>query len=275
MDNNLDSLLDDALADFDKPLTNNSNAASTSQQSIKKTNSGEKSNPTSFQPPNNVFEEFFSSSMSEKLQEGWNLAMKELQEEDPELAKNIKLLSNLENSSASDNTENDSKTNIDDSSGVESKVKEALESIAKSSKEDLPPDDVMNSFLNLGLDGSNAAGDGLPGFDLMEDMMKMMLSKDMLYPPMKEMINNYPEWLKKNKDKISSTDMDNYKKQLVCMEKICHEFELEKDTDSDSVKKTRFDLIMNKVNEMQQYGQPPSDLIGDQSAMSQAACLIS
>lgn len=273
----LDALLDDALADFDKPVPSSSKTQTAPQQQPEEALSNNQENPPLLPPPHDVFKEFFGNEMSEKLEEEWNSAMKELQDEDPNLARDMKLLSNLENLSASNGANANTSTDVDpDSSGsVSEKVKEALESMAKSAQEDVGSDDLMKNFLNLGLDDANASGDNLPGFNIMEDMMKMMLSKDMLYPPMKEMIKNYPPWMEKNKEKTSKTDMLNYEKQLDCMKKVCNEFESEKDSDSDSVKKTRFETIMNTVNQMQQFGQPPSDLINDKTPVPQEGCLIS
>ena len=268
MEGDLNSLLDDALADFDKPAATSSGDKASSQETTSKNNDDE---PPMLPPPVDVFKEFFDSDMSDKLQEEWNSAMKELREEDPDLANHMKFMSQCGGPSSS-NANQISKDN--ESSSVDAKMKEALESMAKG-MDDSSTDDMMQNMLNLNLQDSSGGESGLPGLEMMEDMMKMMLSKEMLYPPMKEMQNNYPAWLENNKDSLSAAEKNNYEKQLVCIKTICKEFECETVSDSEEVKKNRFTLIMNSVNEMQQYGQPPASLMGEKDTMPQENCIIS
>jgi len=273
MEDDLDTLLDDALADFDKPvasISRNDCLAESQQQQP----------PTSYdstflQPPVNVFQEFFDGDMSEKLQVEWNAAMKELHEEDPDLADQIKMMSQNLNEPSTSNVPQSSNTT--QPSEFDTKVKEALESMAKSSLNDVPPDDIMKNMFDLNLDDTDGSEGDFPGLGMMEDMMKMMLSKEMLYPPMNELRKNFPEWLEKNKDLISENEKKNYENQLGCLNIICKEFESEKDSDSDTTKKNRFDAVMNAVNKMQQYGQPPASLLEDYdvSSLPQEPCCIS
>ena len=272
MENDLDSLLDDALADFDKPA--NSSSSVTTTQTAGEPKQKKASEEPQLAPPVDVFKEFFSDDMTEKLQEEWKAAMQELKDEDPELANQLKLMSQLGDTAASSGA---SSSAAGHGSNVDEKMKEALDSMAKCVDEEIPTDDVMKNFLNLGLGGPALDGDGMPGIEMMEDVMKMMLSRDVLYPPMKEMANSFPSWLIKNKDNISETEQKNYENQLVCLEIICSEFESEKDSDSESVKKERFNKIMTTVNEMQKHGQPPASLMGDQNTpmMPPENCIIS
>jgi len=44
---------------------------------------------------------------------------------------------------------------------------------------------------------------------------------------------------------------------------IVHEFEAEHSTDSDDVKRQRFERVLDIMQQMQSLGQPPKELIGE------------
>ena len=73
----------------------------------------------------------------------------------------------------------------------------------------------------------------------------------------------YPKYLEENKDKISAKDFENYTTQYEIIQKICTEFESESDSDSSSVKDKRLEKIMDFMEKMRSYGQPPKELIGE------------
>ena len=47
------------------------------------------------------------------------------------------------------------------------------------------------------------------------------------------------------------------------MSNIVTEFEAEKEEDSEEVKKQRFERILDTMQEMQELGQPPKEIVGD------------
>ncbi|WAR06583.1 PEX19-like protein [Mya arenaria] len=92
-------------------------------------------------------------------------------------------------------------------------------------------DDMMKMFSGLGLDPNAQEDNFMP---MMQNMMKTLLSKDVLYPSLKEI-----------------------------SEKILVEFDKEKSTDTDDMKKQRFEQIMEMMQKMQDLGQPPKEIVGD------------
>lgn len=54
-----------------------------------------------------------------------------------------------------------------------------------------------------------------------------------------------------------------YNKQQELFKVICAELEKEKPTDSTEVKNERFKVVLRNMQKLHEYGQPPSDLIGD------------
>ena len=73
----------------------------------------------------------------------------------------------------------------------------------------------------------------------------------------------YPDWLTENKDKITQNEYDNYNKQFNLMTRICSEFEEEQDDEPQDIKSQRFETIIDLMQQMQECGQPPKDIVGD------------
>ncbi|RZC42433.1 Pex19 and/or DUF445 domain containing protein [Asbolus verrucosus] len=97
----------------------------------------------------------------------------------------------------------------------------------------------------------------------MQGMMQSLLSKDVLYPSLKDILDKFPEWLSSNRAKLTKEDAERYENQMKLMEEVCGELEKEKDTDSDEQKKERFEKVLGLMQKLQDYGQPPTDLVGD------------
>jgi len=89
---------------------------------------------------------------------------------------------------------------------------------------------------------------------IVETMMQQLLSKEILHEPMKDIVEKYPKWLEDNRDKISKEEYGRYNNQLELMVKLIEVYE------NDPENMTRiFDIMQN----MQECGQPPSDLVQD------------
>ncbi|VAI59253.1 unnamed protein product [Triticum turgidum subsp. durum] len=89
---------------------------------------------------------------------------------------------------------------------------------------------------------------------IVETMMKQLLSKEILYEPMKDIVEKYPKWLEDNKSKISKEEYERYSNQLELMLKLNEVYEHEPENMSKV-----FEIMQN----MQECGQPPSDLVQD------------
>src|SRR5262245_26439821 len=71
--------------------------------------------------------------------------------------------------------------------------------------------------------------EGLP-LAMVEGMMKQLISKDVLYEPMKEMYEKYPKWLATNKSKLSPNEYQNYVKQFGYIEQIMYIYDKQGDS---------------------------------------------
>jgi len=126
--------------------------------------------------------------------------------------------------------------------------------------------DAMFNNLSLGVPG------GAPGQEsfnnllpMMEGMMQSLMSRELLYPPMRDIADKFPGWLADNRNKIDSDLYNKYNKQFDLTKQICFLFEAESETETETRRKENFEKVMNLMQEMQSLGHPPKELTGDTS----------
>lgn len=88
--------------------------------------------------------------------------------------------------------------------------------------------------------------------EMMDNMLQHLLSKEVLYEPMKEIAEKYPPWLKRNSKKIPDDEIVRYEAQLVKVRAIIAAYE------DDA---TDFQTIVTLLQEMQSFGLPPEDIM--------------
>jgi len=120
--------------------------------------------------------------------------------------------------------------------------------------------DIAGMFGNINL---NETGENNAFLPFMQGMMQSLLSAEVLLPSLKEIVSKYPGWLAENGPKISGEEKERYESQLKLMQEVCGELEKEKPDDSAEVKKDRFNIVLDRMQKMQEMGQPPSDLVGE------------
>ncbi|CAK9815130.1 Peroxisomal biogenesis factor 19 [Anthophora quadrimaculata] len=105
--------------------------------------------------------------------------------------------------------------------------------------------------------------DTIPSF--MKGVLERLLAKELLYPAMKQLVDEYPEWLEEKKTTIPSNDLQRFTKQFELIQKVCTEFEKETDGDTEKIRKKRFETIMSLMQEIQSCGHLPEELVGPQT----------
>ncbi|KAF1328761.1 Peroxin 19-1, partial [Globisporangium splendens] len=90
--------------------------------------------------------------------------------------------------------------------------------------------------------------------DLVDGMMQQLLSKDVMYDPMKQICERYPEWLAEKESLLSKEDYERYGKQYQYFQQIIAVYESEPDN---------FPRLSELMQEMQETGQPPSEIVKD------------
>ncbi|KAI9544319.1 hypothetical protein NQZ68_001191 [Dissostichus eleginoides] len=250
-DAELDELLDSALDDFDKtavPPAPEPAAASSSASGPEK-------------PPMledcKLFETLFEGDMASQAKEEWEKAMTELASEEPELLQHFNKLSEAAGKVGTDTASQQEFTSC---------LKDTLRGLAKNADNlqtsGLAGDDLVKALEGLGLEeGGEGGGDDGNILPIMQTIMQNLLSKEVLYPSLKEITAKYPEWLEANKPSLSPEDYQRYEQQAKIMGEICNQFEKEESGAAD--KDGTFEGIMDLMQKLQDLGQPPKELAGD------------
>ncbi|NWY07784.1 PEX19 factor, partial [Nothoprocta ornata] len=98
---------------------------------------------------------------------------------------------------------------------------------------------------------------------LMQNIMQNLLSKEVLYPSLKEITEKYPEWLRLHRGRLSPEQYDKYREQHSIMGKICEQFEAERPTDGEAEHRARFEAVLDLMQQLQDLGHPPKELAGE------------
>ncbi|KAG5866187.1 hypothetical protein JTB14_000004 [Gonioctena quinquepunctata] len=149
-----------------------------------------------------------------------------------------------------------SETSTDFASSI-SRAVQGLSASTEGLQAPLNEEDFMKMFTGSGAGQENEI---LP---FMQGMMQGLLSKEVLGPSLEDFVQKLPEYIDKNKDTLDKKDIERYENQKKLMEDVLVVLNEEKDTDSNDVKKERFGKVLGLMQKLQDYGQPPSELVGD------------
>lgn len=247
-DEELESLLDSALKDFDTIKTQQQSTVSDSCSNTTKHESEEAKTQASADPLSDMFAEEFNDEMAKQFED----AMKNMVGDDPALVEQIEKLA-----SAAGNAGDSLEAQQEFAKSL-AQTMSSLEENSEDLQGQMSEDDLMKAFTSMGVE------DGQDGFmPMMQGMMKSLLSKDILYPSLKELSQKYPHWLDENRDKTDKVQLEKYLQQQTIVGEICKEFESELSHDSEDRKKLRFERIVDLMQQMQDLGQPPKEIVGD------------
>lgn len=126
--------------------------------------------------------------------------------------------------------------------------------------------DMSQLLAALGGAGGEGEGDGqVPDLaNLLGSMMENLMSKDILYEPLKDMHKKFPEYLASEKGKKLDGDLrSRYKEQQEIIGQVLAEFESPSYDVNDAATKKR---ISDLVTRMQDLGTPPEELLGEMPA---------
>ncbi|CAO3593624.1 unnamed protein product [Absidia cylindrospora] len=135
------------------------------------------------------------------------------------------------------------------------KLKDSSKQVDSSINEE--GEDAFMAELMKQMEGLTDGGD----FEnVLEGMMSQLMSKEMLYEPMKDMVGKYPSWLKENKEKTEKDQYEKYEQQFVMCQKIVAAYEA---PGFDENNEQQAKKIMEMMTQMQDLGQPPAALLED------------
>ncbi|KZS08519.1 Peroxin 19 [Daphnia magna] len=255
-DEELDALLDDALEEFDKPLQ---------VPKLKDDTKSETPAPAE-QVAEVVWSEEFIQEASLEFEKNIRLMMAETASGnggDSQFAESLLKVSQEAAAKVFERQPDQGASFADTlrhlAEGTESLQTEADEATLAKMLEKMAfgPDGGFGEGLGGDMGG---LGDILPA---MQGMLQSLLSKELLYPSIKEIVNKYPDWLADNRPKLEPTQFEKYNRQYAIMQQVCTEFENESDTDDAVVKNSRFEKILSLMQQMQECGHPPKELAGE------------
>lgn len=239
----LDDLLDSSLSDFDKPIP----------QTVHSKNEDTKASTSS---KSSTAADAKSTLDSSEWTEEFNKVMENFLEGEPELKEFKDFMGNLQSQAGA----------LNDPNNLAESFAETIKGLTEGAQNIPPPtpEEMASLFNNLNIpDVGNADGDAIPDLmPLMHSVMQQLMSKELLYPSIKEITDKYPKWLEDNQASLDKEKYENYNQQLMFMKKVCDEFENDCD-DSEDAKRTRFERVLSLMQRIQNYGNPPKEILGD------------
>eukprot|EP00946_MAST-07B_sp_MAST-7B-sp1_P000169 g169.t1 len=88
--------------------------------------------------------------------------------------------------------------------------------------------------------------------DIMDGMMRQLLSRDVMYDPMKQITAKFPEWLAEHEDSLPPEDYERYGRMYQYFQKIVAVYESEPNNHQ---------RLMELMQDMQECGQPPAEIV--------------
>ncbi|KAH6840717.1 Pex19 protein family-domain-containing protein [Chaetomium sp. MPI-CAGE-AT-0009] len=125
--------------------------------------------------------------------------------------------------------------------------------------------ELMKQMQGAGADGGEGGEEEFS--KMLMGMMDQLTTKEILYEPMKELDDKFPEWLQKNREKTSAEDLKRYEEQQKLVKEIVLKFEEPGYADSSKVHR---EYIVDRMQQMQASGSPPPDLVGDMPSAQDA-----
>lgn len=87
------------------------------------------------------------------------------------------------------------------------------------------------------------------------DLMQNLLSKELLYPALKDLSPKFDEWLEKNGQTLSAKEKTRFKEQKTIIDEIIEVFD-----DETLDNQQRFERNLDLMEKMQSLGSPPEEL---------------
>ncbi|KAL1920263.1 uncharacterized protein VTP21DRAFT_1409 [Calcarisporiella thermophila] len=257
-DDELDELLNETLSNFNappKPTPNAAPSAQTSAASSEKKTPADQGSEEDDDLLNDAFAKQLAKGMEELMQQigdapgGFDALLKSFEElEAPSSASGA-------NSMGAVPSGEGGKTFKDKIEQTMNKLKDSSEQIGSNISEQ-ETDSLMAEMMKQ----MESMADTGEFNDMLEGMMKQLMSKDVLYEPLKELSEKYPQYLEENKASIPQEDYARYEKQYQVVQQIVSKYESASFKEDDEAQAEEIAELMQK---MQDFGQPPSKILED------------
>ncbi|NWH15636.1 PEX19 factor, partial [Grus americana] len=192
------------------------------------------------------FQELFEGELASQAAAEFEQAMQELAREEPHL---VEQFQKLDAASQQEFT---------------SCLKETLSGLAKNATDlqnsSASEEELAKALEGLGLEEGDGEGSVLP---VMRSIMQSLLSKDVLYPSLKEITEKYPEWLRQHGEALPAEQYERYRAQHGVMGRICRQLEGERPGEGEEERRARFETLLDLMQQLQDLGHPPKELAGE------------
>lgn len=117
-----------------------------------------------------------------------------------------------------------------DTTAFQDRIKQTMERMKSSNAEvdaglaEPDSDDFLAEMLKS-MGGAGGEGGEEDFSSMLVNMMEQLTSKEILYEPMKELYEKYPEWIRNNEAKESKEDMARYREQFSIVSEIVLKFD--------------------------------------------------
>jgi len=116
--------------------------------------------------------------------------------------------------------------------------------------------DFLSSLNNTG----NEDDDNLEGASslMMEPILNMLFSKEILYPSLKLMLDNYDSYINERREKLSEEELKKCLNQKECIKEMCSIYDEQRESDSSEKRSENLKKILGLL---EKCGMPPSELV--------------
>jgi len=146
------------------------------------------------------------------------------------------------------------------------KLKESEAGLKSESGSTSEADALAKMLEQLGGQGEGGEEDEAELQGFLEGMMSQLMSKDILYEPLKELSQKFPAYLASPPSTVTTADLERYKSQQIIVNKILAVFEepgYRDDSEGGEADGEHSHKVMQLMGEMQALGSPPSEIMGD------------
>ncbi|KAK3794252.1 hypothetical protein RRG08_039033 [Elysia crispata] len=280
VDPELEAILDSALADFDKPKEdakgacgNGPDKAAAAEVKLEAASAEKGKDASSKQAinsedglPEELNYDFLSDAMSKQFEDTFATLMN-----DPNLKKQFDDLAGSAEQAASTNN----------AAAFADTVEQALSGLNLNA-ESLQGDPNQTELWEQLAETFGSGGEGLPGMPgagiegaeeglgavsgMFQNMVKQLLSKELLYQPLKEVSEKYKDYLEKHPDLPGET-LSQYRAQLEVIEKVIEHLDGDSSSHSLEEKNARFEVLLDLLQRMHELGNPPTEVVGEGNMM--------
>ncbi|XP_032568761.1 peroxisomal biogenesis factor 19 [Chiroxiphia lanceolata] len=247
-DPELEELLDSALDDFERSRPSPAPPPPPSSSSLPSPSAADSAKERFFQ-------ELFEGELASQAAAEFEEAMRELARQEPQLVQQFQKLSEAAGRVGPDAASQQEFTSC---------LKETLSGLAKNAT-DLQSsagseEELAQALEGLGMDEGSGDGGVLP---VMRSLMQALLSKDVLYPSLRDITDKYPEWLRQHGGSLPPEQQERFRAQHSLMSRLCAELEREQPGEPEGQRRQRFETLLDLMQQLQELGHPPKELAGD------------